>query len=112
MSLVMLSDKSPGPIGSCRYQTLLPLPKAEHLPKTTLCERSMQQGSVQPRPEGHVYVKINQGTKGYTAKTFLNGLYTNVTSLGVKQEEMDLLIYESKFDLVGIIETWCNESHY
>lgn len=34
-----------------------------------------------------------------------NCLYTNVRSMGNKQAELELLIYEHKHNLVGIIET-------
>lgn len=40
-----------------------------------------------------------------------NCLYTNDRSLSNKQAELELLIYEHKHNLVGITETWEDDSH-
>lgn len=55
--------------------------------------------------------KINQDTKGHEEKTLFNCMYTTAWSLGNKHRELELLIYEHKFDLVGITETWCEGLH-
>lgn len=38
-------------------------------------------------------------------------MYTTAWSLDNKHREWELLIYEHKFDLVDITETWCEELH-
>ena len=37
--------------------------------------------------------------------------YTNAQSMGDKQNELELLIHEGKYDLIGITETWWDDSH-
>uniref|UniRef100_K7F1Q8 Reverse transcriptase domain-containing protein n=1 Tax=Pelodiscus sinensis TaxID=13735 RepID=K7F1Q8_PELSI len=49
--------------------------------------------------------KIMQST-GY-----LKCLYTNARSLGNKQEELEALAQAKKYDLIGITETWWDDSH-
>lgn len=52
--------------------------------------------------------KINQGTKRQKKKSkILNCLYTVMLAAWIiKQEKLELLTYEHKFDLVGTIEAW------
>uniref|UniRef100_K7F1V5 Endonuclease/exonuclease/phosphatase domain-containing protein n=1 Tax=Pelodiscus sinensis TaxID=13735 RepID=K7F1V5_PELSI len=41
----------------------------------------------------------------------LRCLYTNARSLGIKKEELELLVQEMKPDIIGITETWWNTRH-
>lgn len=41
----------------------------------------------------------------------LRCLYTNAQSMGNKQDELELLAQQSSYDLIGITETWWDESH-
>lgn len=58
--------------------------------------------------------KINQGTKRQKKKKkskVLNCLYTVMLAAWIiKQEKLELLTYEHKFDLVGTIEAWWQDS--
>uniref|UniRef100_A0A8C0JEC9 SWI/SNF related BAF chromatin remodeling complex subunit ATPase 2 n=1 Tax=Chelonoidis abingdonii TaxID=106734 RepID=A0A8C0JEC9_CHEAB len=49
--------------------------------------------------------RSNPGTKRHEEKKKFNCLYTDCRALGKRQGELELLICEHKFDLVGIIET-------
>lgn len=49
--------------------------------------------------------QINQDSKGHEEKKLFNCLYTTAWSLDNKHRELELLIYDHKFDLVGITET-------
>lgn len=53
--------------------------------------------------------QINQDTEGHEEKKLFNCLHTIAWSLDNKHRELELLIYEHKFDLVCITETWCEE---
>lgn len=56
--------------------------------------------------------KINQGTKREKKKDkILNCLYTLMLAASIiKQEKLELHTYEHKFDLVGTIEMWWQDS--
>ena len=41
----------------------------------------------------------------------LKCLYTNVHSMGNKQEELETMAQLGKYDLIAITETWWDESH-
>lgn len=45
------------------------------------------------------------------AHTKFRGMYTNVSSLANKMEELELLIHEEDLNFVGISETWSDSSH-
>ena len=38
-------------------------------------------------------------------------LYTNVCSMGNKQEELETVVQLGSYDLIAIMETWWDESH-
>lgn len=54
---------------------------------------------------------MNQDTEGHEEKKLFNCMYITAWSLGNKYRELEFLIYEHKFDLVGITETQCEELH-
>ena len=41
----------------------------------------------------------------------LKCLYTNASSMGNKQEELEAVVQLGKYDLIAIMETWWDESH-
>lgn len=59
----------------------------------------------------NVETQINQDTEGHEEKKLFNCLYTTAWSLDNKHRELELLIYEHKFDLVGITETCWEDLH-
>ena len=51
---------------------------------------------------------------GRTGQTKVQGykcLYTNAQSMGNKKEELELLLQTEGYDIVGITETWWDDSH-
>ena len=50
------------------------------------------------------------GKSDYKAHS-LQCIYNNARSMGNKQDELELLIHEGKYDLIGITETWWDDSH-
>ncbi|KAK4831654.1 hypothetical protein QYF61_018621 [Mycteria americana] len=41
----------------------------------------------------------------------LKCLYTNAHSMGNKQEELEAIVHQEKYDMVAIMETWWDDSH-
>ncbi|XP_060139070.1 uncharacterized protein LOC132593239 [Zootoca vivipara] len=61
------------------------------------------------RPSGGRKISLNKRHGG-----MINGLqclYTNAQSMGNKQDELELLVQQTKYDIIGITETWWDESH-
>ena len=51
------------------------------------------------------------GTTATPKETQLRCLYTNVCSMGNKQEELEGIVWSESYDIVAIMETWWNNSH-
>lgn len=61
------------------------------------------------RPSGGRRKSLNKRHGG-----MINGLqclYTNAQSMGNKQDELELLVQQTKYDIIGITETWWDKSH-
>ncbi|CAI5785061.1 Hypothetical predicted protein [Podarcis lilfordi] len=61
------------------------------------------------RPSGGRKKSLNKRHRG-----MINGLqclYTNAQSMGNKQDELELLVQQTKYDIIGITETWWDKSH-
>ena len=41
----------------------------------------------------------------------LRCFYTNICSMGNKQEELEAIVQSESYDIVAIMETWWNDSH-
>ena len=59
-------------------------------------------------PAGQVVLENNKGKKNTHGPKCL---YTNAQSIGNKQDELELLIQQNKYDIIGITETWWDETH-
>ena len=66
-----------------------------------------EQGIQVPHSGGST--NLNKQIRGKTQG--MRCLYTNAQSMGNKQEELELLVQQSRYDLMGITETWWDESH-
>ena len=59
-----------------------------------------------------ISARKNRLSKGQVRSTrSLKCLYTNAQSMGNKQEELELLIHQNKYDIIGITETWWDETY-
>ena len=66
-----------------------------------------EQGIQVPHSGGRTNLNKQIGGKTHSMRC----LYTNAQSMGNKQDELELLVQQSKYDLMGITETWWDESH-
>ena len=41
----------------------------------------------------------------------LKCIYANACSMGNKQQELEAIAQQDRYDLVAITETWCDDSH-
>ncbi|XP_050797305.1 uncharacterized protein LOC127045326 [Gopherus flavomarginatus] len=61
------------------------------------------------------YNGSEEGGSGQTwearSNQYLRCLYTNARSMGNKQEELEVLINKYNYDIVGITETWWDNTH-
>ena len=59
-------------------------------------------------PSGNIYTApgSTQGSRAY-----LKCLYTNTHSMRNKQDGLEALVSSQSYDIIGINETWWNESH-
>ena len=62
--------------------------------------------------QGNINLWENSKTKslGYSYEE-LRCLHTNAQSMGNQQEELEVRIKERDYDLIGITETWWDNSH-
>ena len=65
-------------------------------------------GKPQTCPGG---IKEGSSEKATRPIAKLKCLYTNVSSIGNKQEELETVVQLEKYDLTAITETWWDESH-
>ena len=65
-------------------------------------------GKPQTCPGG---IREGSSEKAVRPMAKLKCLYINVCSMGNKQEELETLVQLGKYDLIGITETWWDESH-
>lgn len=65
-------------------------------------------GQIKREEQRHnVWGRPREGKLNHKLKCF----YTNAHSMGNKKEELEILTQENKYDVIGITETWWDETH-
>ncbi|TRZ08903.1 hypothetical protein HGM15179_018207, partial [Zosterops borbonicus] len=60
---------------------------------------------------GHAGIRASPHKKVAGSKAQLKSIYTNARSMGNKQKELEATVHQQNYDIVAIMETWCDDLH-
>jgi len=67
--------------------------------------------SMEAPENGHVEIRASPTKKVVGSIGQLKSIYTNAYSMGNKQEELEAIVQQEKYNIIAITETWWDELH-